>query len=489
MKLINAGKSKKSSKAIEKSIPPLKDLKAESISVSIDENEDIEVDENDPELLNELLELTNPEEETPDEPEDESSSESEESAPKEQPNVLSILTERLEMYKTAEAKAKQNNESSRARRFNRGIKTIQDLIKKAQAGQQVLLGDIPPLIATNLKPPPPKNEMPESTTDNFSNKPDGDHGIREVKDEEKPGTKLANVGQSITEEINPKMPRERNAVAENKSPEKVSLEKENSDERKFKNEKEENNIPRSPPNQMKPDVPIRHTPPSAPDIPKRQVTPPAPAIPKRQITPTAPDIPKRQNIPQVPGNSNTQPNKTEEAVKKVESNPLVVSLKAQREEYKLLALKAKRNNELQSALEYVKKIKELDAKISAAEKGEPVKQEPSLPSPTKNAKVLPGGSPKKLVKSPSITDDTTAAVSKYIIDTPKTVLDALEQRLRVYNDLLQKSEKQKDKAAVIRYQKIVQIYIDAIRLHKAGKKVPLQKLPTPPGCPPIPLTF
>lgn len=451
LKLIGAGKSKKTSKKIEKEIPPLKDINPDAFSGSIEiGDDDVDVDENDPELLNELLELTNPEEEMPDEDE---SSETEDSSSKEELNVLMILNERLEMYKTAERKAKENNESSRARRFTRGIKTIQDLIKQAEKGQQILMGDIPPLIATNLKPPPPKSEIAEEQAENVVNQSDGDHNHdQEQKKGKSPDVRFDS--NLKNEEVKPK-PKPKPERSVNSDTKNIS------DVKKLENE----NIKNIPETDIKPQVP-----------PKER--------PKLHIPePVKPEVPPRQTPKLNPVNI---PDNSKKSIPT--DSPLLTSLKSQREEYKLLALKAKKNNDLQSALEHVKKVKEITAKITAIENGESVKQETStsLPSPTKAGKPVPNISPKRKPTSPGT---SSAPSTSIILDAPKTVLEALEQRLRIYNDLLQKCEKQNDKIAALKNRKIVQIYIDAIRLHKMGKKIPLEKLPTPPGCPPIPMVF
>lgn len=59
-------------------------------------------------------------------------------------NIVKLLRERLQLYEIAEKKAKETNELSRARRFNRGIKTLKELLSNAQAGKFINESDIPP---------------------------------------------------------------------------------------------------------------------------------------------------------------------------------------------------------------------------------------------------------------------------------------------------------------------------------------------------------
>ena len=58
---------------------------------------------------------------------------------------------RLALYKEAEAVAVSNGDSGRARRFNRGVKTLLDLERRASGGQPVREEDIPPVISVGRR--------------------------------------------------------------------------------------------------------------------------------------------------------------------------------------------------------------------------------------------------------------------------------------------------------------------------------------------------
>uniref|UniRef100_A0A1B6D241 DM14 domain-containing protein n=1 Tax=Clastoptera arizonana TaxID=38151 RepID=A0A1B6D241_9HEMI len=60
-----------------------------------------------------------------------------------------LLVERLSMYKEAANKALSDGESARARRFNRGVKTLGDLIKQVASGKSISEEDIPPPLASS----------------------------------------------------------------------------------------------------------------------------------------------------------------------------------------------------------------------------------------------------------------------------------------------------------------------------------------------------
>lgn len=73
-------------------------------------------------------------------------------------DILTLLQERIEMYKLAEKNAKESGESGRARRFNRGVKTLNDLLKQARNGKTISDDDIPPLVSTAVHPQEAKEE-------------------------------------------------------------------------------------------------------------------------------------------------------------------------------------------------------------------------------------------------------------------------------------------------------------------------------------------
>lgn len=64
-------------------------------------------------------------------------------------NIIKLLQERLQLYQIAEKKAKQENELSRARRFNRGIKTLKELLNNVQVGKPINESDIPPQLPSH----------------------------------------------------------------------------------------------------------------------------------------------------------------------------------------------------------------------------------------------------------------------------------------------------------------------------------------------------
>ncbi|XP_043468107.1 coiled-coil and C2 domain-containing protein 1-like isoform X2 [Leptopilina heterotoma] len=129
----------------------------------IDPDEELSGDENDPNLLEELHMITGEEmsPELSDPTDSEEPSEEKVSEPVSE-EIVKLLEERLSMYKTAEEKATNENNTSKARRFGRGIKTLKDMLSRSNSGKQIITDDIPPVLPSSAissateKPPEPE---------------------------------------------------------------------------------------------------------------------------------------------------------------------------------------------------------------------------------------------------------------------------------------------------------------------------------------------
>jgi coiled-coil and C2 domain-containing protein 1 len=60
-------------------------------------------------------------------------------------------------------------------------------------------------------------------------------------------------------------------------------------------------------------------------------------------------------------------------------------------------------------------------------------------------------------------------------------MEALEQRLKKYQEAEESAKQEENASKVRRMGRIVQQYKSAIQLHRAGKPIPVDELPTPPG--------
>ncbi|XP_019356849.1 PREDICTED: coiled-coil and C2 domain-containing protein 1B isoform X1 [Gavialis gangeticus] len=176
----------------------------------------------------------------------------------------------------------------------------------------------------------------------------------------------------------------------------------------------------------------------------------------------------------------------------LETEPLDTStrvlLVTRQKEYKTAALKAKQQGDLEKAKEYMKIGKKFALVLEALDNGEPVDLQNMPPSPqdlegpekaqatSKRVVPVPEKSSERLVMS-------EASVSP---QQPKTVLEALQQRLEKYRSAAAQAKASGDDRKSRMHERIAKQYQDAIRAHKAGRKVNFAELPVPPGFPPIP---
>uniref|UniRef100_A0A8C0N6H7 Coiled-coil and C2 domain-containing protein 1B n=1 Tax=Canis lupus familiaris TaxID=9615 RepID=A0A8C0N6H7_CANLF len=168
-------------------------------------------------------------------------------------------------------------------------------------------------------------------------------------------------------------------------------------------------------------------------------------------------------------------------------------LSARQREYKLAALNAKRAGDLNRARELMRIGKRFGAVLEALGKGQPVDLSAMPPAP-KDLKALPQAS--KAVTAPPVVplalervqpvtgSDMPAA--PVVAAEPPTVLDALQQRLNKYREAGIQARGSGDERKARMHERIAKQYQDAIRAHRAGRRVDFAELPVPPGFPPIP---
>ncbi|XP_034063748.1 coiled-coil and C2 domain-containing protein 1B isoform X4 [Gymnodraco acuticeps] len=159
-----------------KSALPMEDIAkmADECMRDLDDDEDDSNLEDDEDLLAELQEVVGEEE-----AEDAVTLSSKSSATAETPESLTqqevkvssaapgslqhTLEERVVMYRTALQNAKTAEETSKARRFDRGLKTLQSMVAAVKKGKPVNEAEIPPPVASgapSAAPPPPAARRP-----------------------------------------------------------------------------------------------------------------------------------------------------------------------------------------------------------------------------------------------------------------------------------------------------------------------------------------
>ncbi|GJQ67542.1 hypothetical protein Trydic_g8354 [Trypoxylus dichotomus] len=317
----------------------------------IPSDEELSGDDDDPELLNELDELSGV-----------SKVDNNISLPTisaENGNLYTLLSERLKMYEIAEANAKKAGETSRARRFGRGIKTLQEYIKQCQAGKPINIDDIPPEVSINIR----KKEGPVEVTD----------------------------------------------------PEKDPL--------------------------------------------------PAELCPSRK----APSPPIIENV---------------KTTLSTEQKELLDLLNQRKIQYKSVAVAAKKSGDTVTALNYVKIVKQFEMVIKAVESGQEVDVS-GMPGPPELVDVKTEENPVQ-TREDNMSENKDEIPENTLISAA-SVAEALEQRLQVYKQQEQSAKEQGNSSKARRMGRIVKQYEEAIKLNNAGKPIPVDDLPTPPGYALIPV--
>ncbi|XP_029930380.1 coiled-coil and C2 domain-containing protein 1B [Myripristis murdjan] len=401
---------------------PMEDIArmADDCMRDVDEDEDDDNLEDDEDLLAELQEVVGEEETEDAVTATSTSSDTVESSPANTPESLSpqhqetkvpaapgslqhTLEERIAMYKTAIQNAKSAGESSKVRRYDRGLKTLETMLAAVKKGRAVNEAEIPPPVASGApsrpavpqRPPPPVPSPPQPA------------------------------------------PPEQQAEAE---PETTSV------------------------------VPEIVEPSVEDDQSSSATLPTLSSLPSPEEEAEEPSSPSQDNQSHVG-----------EATKAM--------LLERQKEYKMAALKAKKQGDVEQAKLYIRTSKRFDAVIEALEKGQPVDLSGIPPSP---GQVEGGAAP---VKEPS-PGQSTQATQPAAADPapavpsapapPKDVLEALEQRRAKYAEASAQAKASGDDRKARMHDRIAKQYQSAIRAHKAGKAVNFEELPVPPGFPPIP---
>ncbi|XP_038816560.1 coiled-coil and C2 domain-containing protein 1A [Salvelinus namaycush] len=128
-----------------------------------DDDDDLEDDDDLLAELNEVLEDDDDEEvqkpATP--PSSNSTPRSTPGTPSGTTGLEACLAERMDMYQTAISNANAEGETSKARRYDRGLKTLQSMMTSAKKGKPINEEEMPPPVSTGGKPAPAPVQQPE----------------------------------------------------------------------------------------------------------------------------------------------------------------------------------------------------------------------------------------------------------------------------------------------------------------------------------------
>ncbi|XP_065810339.1 coiled-coil and C2 domain-containing protein 1B isoform X2 [Labrus bergylta] len=397
-----------------KSPLPMEDIArmADECMRDVDDDEDDGNLEDDEDLLAELQEVVgegdgdceaedavtssataeSPQAETAESPE----SQKEVKVPTAAPGTLQhTLEERLTMYKTASENAKAAGETSKVRRYDRGLKTLQSMVAAVKKGRAVNEAEIPPPVATGAPTEPSRPAVPQR--------------------------------------LPPPVPSRRESTPSDQQ-EKSEVVTPGSEEEKSSSST----------------LPTLSSAPS-PEEPTEE--------PTRQPLTDANEETKRM-------------------------------LLERQKEYKMAALRAKKQGDVEQAKLHFKTSKRFDAVIVALESGQAVDLSCLPPSPEDGT----GGGSTPVKSPPSVPDiEVTKPVTAAPVSAPpsapavpKDVLEALEQRRAKYAEASSEAKASGDDRKARMHDRIAKQYQSAIRAHKAGKAVNFEELPVPPGFPPIP---
>ncbi|KFQ32450.1 Coiled-coil and C2 domain-containing protein 1B, partial [Mesitornis unicolor] len=176
------------------------------------------------------------------------------------------------------------------------------------------------------------------------------------------------------------------------------------------------------------------------------------------------------------------------------SSTRAILLKRQKE-YKLAALKAKQQGDLEKAKEYMRAGKKFNVVLEALDSGQPIDLQNMPPSPQGKACLTETLLVVFLCWEEEcdlcVLQSESCGISLSVLfqaslQQPKTVLEALQQRLEKYKSAAAQAKASGDDRKGRMHERIAKQYQDAIRAHKAGRKVNFSELPVPPGFPPLP---
>ncbi|CAG0880169.1 unnamed protein product [Cyprideis torosa] len=378
---------------------------------------------------------------------------------------MGILLEREQMYRLAEANAKEAGQVSKQRRAARGLKTIQDLMKKSQRGMAIDPEEIPPPISSSAAVP---------SNISAADFPSGDATV---------------VLEPQTMPSAPKHPR---LPAESAS--------EYMDEPRAPSPS--TRMTTSPEPDKPPEVPRR----TAPVVPMRRAAPPPPSpqrSPVPQPSPRQVPSPATPLVPPQPVASPVEAVLVPLPAPKVAPEPsqpsppppvsvpcdseVVDKLSSLEKEYGAAALSFKRTGNKERALDLLKIRTEIRNMLEQARQGRAVDVD-SIPHVVDLLRMAESDSA-EAQEEPTRQEDPQTEVppqETFLVPIPTTVQEALQQRLDKFKEAAAAAASEGNASKARRLGRVCKQFEDALKAVKTGRTVDFSDLPTPPGYPPIP---
>lgn len=363
-------------------------------------------------------------------------------APRSRPEVK-VIQERKQMYERAIEQAETKGEKSKVRRYKRMLKTVEEMMTAAQKGKSVDLEGLPPPIGVVSTGEDTGKDTSVRTPSNPSSGP-------VVEQVEKTGIEAVDPPSQVVprpaKRPEPK-PRQRVMLDEKLSPKTVTPQSLQSMQRI-----------------------------------KSDETLPAKTVQPQSLESYSKSM-QQEEMMQMD---------SADQVTVMSNESQVLSLVNERQlQYKQAALSAKSRGDTKTALSFMKTGKLLESMAQSIQNKTLVldieKVPPSPPAFT-HAKSHENPAPQvaQTTSVPSEQEQEEEDVIDKSIPTPKTVLEALEQRLAKYEIAVSTSKEEGQTSKARRMGRIVKQYQEAIRACKAKKQYNYDELPTPPGYPPIP---
>ncbi|KAM9792024.1 coiled-coil and C2 domain-containing protein 1B isoform 4-T4 [Syngnathus typhle] len=405
---------------------PMEDIAkmADECMRDVDEDEDDDNLEDDEDLLAELQEVVGEEGEPPRSVSSSSAEKSLSVVAAVPGSVQHTLEERLAMYKTALHNAKTAGEGPKARRIERGLKTMESMLTAVKKGRQVSEAEIPPPVSTGTKSATPS--AAPSVTPALPSPPEIIAPDGEEEELHSSASMLA-----LADEPSPEQAVSAQAQA---------------------HPSEE---------QAHPSQEQAHTSQEQADPSQEQADPS-----QEQADPSQEQADPSQEQADISPTANRN------------ANERVATLLVQRQrEYKMAALAARKAGEAERAMVYFRTSKKFDSVIEALKQGQAVDLSGLPPPPGTSGSATPV---KQNIQVPGPAAEAPA------LSAPGNVLEALEQRRAKYIEASAQAKAGGDERKARMHDRIAKQYQSAIRSHKAGKAVNFDELPVPPGFPPIP---
>ncbi|XP_061151287.1 coiled-coil and C2 domain-containing protein 1B isoform X2 [Syngnathus typhle] len=360
-------------------------------------------------------------------------------------SVQHTLEERLAMYKTALHNAKTAGEGPKARRIERGLKTMESMLTAVKKGRQVSEAEIPPPVSTGTKSATPS--AAPSVTPALPSPPEIIAPDGEEEELHSSASMLALADEPSQEQAD-------SAQAQaHPSQEQAHTSQEQADPSQ---EQADPSQEQADPSQEQADPSQEQADPS-----QEQAAPS-----QEQADPSQEQADPSQEQADISPTANRN------------ANERVATLLVQRQrEYKMAALAAKKAGEAERAMVYFRTSKKFDSVIEALKQGQAVDLSGLPPPPGTSGSATPV---KQNIQVPGPAAEVPA------LSAPGNVLEALEQRRAKYIEASAQAKAGGDERKARMHDRIAKQYQSAIRSHKAGKAVNFDELPVPPGFPPIP---